>query len=57
MEQVKITEHRTHAENFSAHSEATSDAVSKLHSLAMTEGWQLLVDSFGTKDANGHVKQ
>ena len=57
MESSNIAAYRAQAEKCSRQSELTTNVESKLHSLAMTEGWQLLVDSFGKKDANGHVKQ
>ena len=56
MELAKIKEYREHAEKCSLHSEVTSDADSKLHWLAMAEGWLLLADSLGKKDAYSHVK-
>jgi hypothetical protein len=51
MEFTKTTEYREHA----VKSEGTSDADSKLHLLAMAEGWQLLADKLGRKDAEGRV--
>jgi hypothetical protein len=55
MEFTKITEYREHAVKCCHKSEETSDADSKLHLLAMAEGWQLLADKLGQKDADGHV--
>ena len=55
MEFTKITEYREHDVNCCHKSEETSDADSKLHLLAMAEGWQLLPDKSGQKDANGQV--
>lgn len=55
MEFTKITEYREHAVNCCHKSEETSDADSKLHLLAMAEGWQLLADKLGQKDADGRV--
>ena len=55
MEFTKITEYREHAVNCCHKSEEASDADSKLHLLAMAEGWQLLADKLGQKDANGQV--
>lgn len=55
MEFTKITEYREHAIKCCHKSEGTSDADSKLHLLAMAEGWQLLADKLGRKDAEGRV--
>ena len=55
MEFTKITEYREHAVKSCRKSEETSDADSKLRLLAMAEGWQLLADKLGQKDANGQV--
>jgi hypothetical protein len=55
MEFTKVTEYREYAANCCHRSEGTSDADSKLHLLAMAEGWQLLADKLGRKDADGHV--
>ena len=55
MEFTKITEYREHAVNCCQKSEETSDADSKLQLLALAEGWQLLADKLGQKDANGQV--
>ena len=56
MELVKISEYREHAEKCSLHSDVTRNADSKLHWLAMAEGWRLLADSLEKKDAYGHVR-
>ncbi len=55
MEFTKTTEYREHALKSFHKSEGTSDADSKLHLLAMAEGWQLLADKLGRKDAEGRV--
>ena len=55
MEFTKITDYRERAVKCSQKSEEASDADSKLYLLAMAEGWQLLADKMGQKDANGHV--
>jgi hypothetical protein len=55
MESTKITEYREHTVNCCDKSEEASDADSKLHLLAMAEGWQLLAEKLGQKDANGQV--
>jgi hypothetical protein len=51
---TKITENRDHAVK-SCQGEAARDADSKLQLLAMAEGWELLADKLGQKDANGQV--
>jgi hypothetical protein len=53
MEFTKITAYREHAVNCCQKSEEASDADSKLHLLAMAEGWQLLADKLGQKDEFG----
>ena len=55
MEFTKIAEYREHATKICHKSVVTSDADSRLHLLAMAEGWQLLADKLGQKDADGHV--
>ena len=55
MEFTKIAEYREHAAKCYNKSAETSDADSKLHLLAMAEGWQLLADKLGRKDAEGRV--
>ncbi len=52
---TKIAEYREHAIKSCHKAEVTSDADSRLHLLAMAEGWQLLADKLGRKDADGHV--
>jgi len=54
MDFTKITENREHAEK-NCQGEEARDADSKLQLLAMAEGWQLLADKLGQKDANGQV--
>jgi hypothetical protein len=55
MEFTKIAEYRKHAAKCYHKSAETSDADSRLHLLAMAEGWQLLADKLGQKDAEGRV--
>jgi hypothetical protein len=55
MEFTKIAEYREHAAKCCHKSVETSDADSRLHLLAMAEGWQLLADKLGQKDADGRV--
>ncbi|HEX7110121.1 MAG TPA: hypothetical protein VF224_12860 [Aestuariivirga sp.] len=55
MEFTKIAEYREHAAKFCQKSVETCDADSRLHLLAMAEGWQLLADKLGQKDADGRV--
>ncbi len=55
MEFTKITEYREPAVKTCHKAEGTSDADSRLHLLAMAEGWQLLADKLGQKDAEGQV--
>jgi len=55
MDFTKITECREHGVKSCHKAEETSEADSKLHLLAMAEGWQLLADKLAQKDANGQV--
>ena len=55
MEFTKITEYREPEVDRCHKSKETSDADSKLHLLALADGWQLLADKLGQKDANGQV--
>jgi hypothetical protein len=54
MDFTKITENRERAVK-SCQAEEARDADSKLQLLAMAEGWELLADKLGQKDANGQV--
>ena len=47
---INITAYRAQAEKYSRQSELTSDAESKLHFLAMAQGWLKLADNLGKRD-------
>jgi hypothetical protein len=57
MEPDKIAEYRARAERCFRQSELTGDPASKLHWLAMAEGWLLLADNLGEKDAGNHFNR
>jgi hypothetical protein len=54
---INITAYRAQAEKCSRQSELTSDVESKLHLLALAEGWLKLADNLGKQDVYQHVKQ
>ena len=57
MENFSIAEYRARAEKCFNQSELTGDPASKLHWLAMAEGWLLLADNLGEIGPGDHFKR